>query len=88
LDRADEVGGKFAYPGREFATAIGQQFQGSLDLLRGPITTDRSEEGLLAQLDSIGRHRGTHKFPLKTMQVLSRYQNVGQARHTHAGETR
>src|SRR5436853_2331311 len=74
LDRSDQVRGKLAHSRRELATAVGEQIEGGLDLLGGPIITDRREEGLLAQLDSIRRHRVTQRFRLKTTQVLSRYQ--------------
>ena len=80
LDCADQVRGEFAHSGGEFAAAVGKQLERRLDLLGRPIVTDRSEEGLLAQLDSIEGHRETHKFPLKTMQVFSRYQNIGTVR--------
>src|SRR6476646_8721304 len=80
LDRANQVRWEFAHSGGELAAAVGKQFERNLDLLGRPVTTNRSEEGLLAQLDSIERHRETHKFRLKTMQVFSRYQNIGKLR--------
>src|SRR5436190_11114593 len=80
LDGADQVRRELADSGGEFAAAVGEQLESDLHLLGRPVVTDRSKQGLLAQLDSIDRHRRTHKFLLKTMEVFSRYQNIGRMR--------
>jgi hypothetical protein len=80
LDRLDQVGRELPNSRREFAAAVGQQFERRLHLLRWPVITDRSKKGVRAQLYSIEGHRETHKFVLKTMKVFSRYQNKGGLR--------
>ncbi|MGN6816578.1 MAG: hypothetical protein ACTHK3_10940 [Solirubrobacterales bacterium] len=80
MDHANQVRRELANSGGKLAAAVSKQLDSCLDLLAGPTVTDCSKEGLLAQLNPIEGQRRTHKFPLKTMKVFSRYQNIGEAR--------